>query len=231
VNADDFGLTPGVNRGIIEAHERGIVTSASLMVRHAAAGEAACYGFLHQDLSLGLHFDFGEWQYRGGEWRSRYQVVATDDRERVHIEALHQLEVFRSLMDRNPTHLDSHQHVHKSDPVRSVLLELARSLSVPLRICTSGVQYCGSFYGQYQGGSIHPDPLTVEGLIRILESLPSGITELGCHPGWPEDLDSDYRDERAQEVRVLCDPRVIEALAEMDIILISFANSAIATVL
>ena len=31
VNADDFGQSPGINRGIIEAHERGIVTSASLM--------------------------------------------------------------------------------------------------------------------------------------------------------------------------------------------------------
>lgn len=44
VNADDFGQSPGVNRGIIEAHEHGIVTSASLMVRWPAATEAAAYG-------------------------------------------------------------------------------------------------------------------------------------------------------------------------------------------
>lgn len=41
VNADDFGLSPGVNRGVIEAHEAGIVTSASLMVRWPGAAEAA----------------------------------------------------------------------------------------------------------------------------------------------------------------------------------------------
>ena len=41
VNADDFGLCAGVNQGIIEAHERGIVTSASLMVRYPAAEAAA----------------------------------------------------------------------------------------------------------------------------------------------------------------------------------------------
>ncbi|MBI3874558.1 MAG: ChbG/HpnK family deacetylase [Verrucomicrobia bacterium] len=40
VNADDFGLSAGVNRGIIEAHERGIVTSASLMVCQPAAADA-----------------------------------------------------------------------------------------------------------------------------------------------------------------------------------------------
>jgi predicted glycoside hydrolase/deacetylase ChbG (UPF0249 family) len=33
VNGDDFGRTAGVNRGIIEAHQRGVLTSASLMVR------------------------------------------------------------------------------------------------------------------------------------------------------------------------------------------------------
>ena len=40
VNADDFGQSRGVNRGVIEAHERGIVTSASLMVRWPAAESA-----------------------------------------------------------------------------------------------------------------------------------------------------------------------------------------------
>jgi hypothetical protein len=43
VNADDLGCSRGVNRGIIEAHERGIVTSASLMVNRPAASEAAEY--------------------------------------------------------------------------------------------------------------------------------------------------------------------------------------------
>ena len=47
VNADDFGLSPGVNRGVVQAHERGIVTSASLMVRQPAAGAAAACARAH----------------------------------------------------------------------------------------------------------------------------------------------------------------------------------------
>ena len=43
VNADDFGRTDGVNRGIITAHERGIVTAATLMVRWPAAVRAGAY--------------------------------------------------------------------------------------------------------------------------------------------------------------------------------------------
>jgi predicted glycoside hydrolase/deacetylase ChbG (UPF0249 family) len=60
VNADDFGLTSGVNAGIARAHEEGILTSASLMVRWPAAAEAAAYAARTPGLSVGLHVDLGE---------------------------------------------------------------------------------------------------------------------------------------------------------------------------
>jgi chitin disaccharide deacetylase len=66
VNADDFGLSEGVNRGIIEAAEKGIVTSASLMVRQPAAAAAAAYARKLDRISVGLHLDLGEWVYRNG---------------------------------------------------------------------------------------------------------------------------------------------------------------------
>src|SRR5262249_16709084 len=118
VNADDFGQSPGVNRGVIAAHERGIVTSASLMVRWPAAAEAAAYARTHPDLGLGLHLDLGEWTYREGSWVARYLVAVPDDARAVSDEVGRQLAAFRSLVGRDPTHLDSHQHVHREDPVR-----------------------------------------------------------------------------------------------------------------
>src|SRR5438034_11679377 len=74
VNADDFGQSAGVNRGIIEAHKAGIVTSASLMVCWPAAVQAAAYARKHPALSLGLHFDFGEWIYHQDNWDNVYEV-------------------------------------------------------------------------------------------------------------------------------------------------------------
>ena len=59
VNADDLGLSSGVNQGILQAHEQGIVTSASLMVRHQAAPEAVAAAREHPRLGLGLHVDLG----------------------------------------------------------------------------------------------------------------------------------------------------------------------------
>ena len=55
VNADDFGLTSGVNRGIIEAHERGIVTSATLMACGAKFQEAVDLASRTPQLSVGCH--------------------------------------------------------------------------------------------------------------------------------------------------------------------------------
>src|SRR3954465_13317363 len=81
VNADDFGLSRGVNAGIIQAHGHGIVTSASLMVRASAtaAREAADYAKGRPRLGVGLHVDIGEWAVVDGEWTPLYEVVPAND--------------------------------------------------------------------------------------------------------------------------------------------------------
>ena len=224
VNADDFGQSHSVNWGIIAAHERGIVTSASLMVRWPAAAEAAVYSRQHPNLSLGLHVDFGEWAYRGDDWVSLYQVVPINDTTAVADEVSRQLTTFRRLVGKDPTHIDSHQHVHLWEPLRTVLTEVARDLTVPLRHCSAAVRYRGDFYGQTAEGIPFPDAISVDGLIKILETLPPGCTELGCHPGLGNDLDTMYCSERAEEVKVLCDPRVRTSIVAMGIELRSFLN-------
>jgi chitin disaccharide deacetylase len=226
VNADDFGLSPGVNRGIIEAHEHGIVTSASLMVRWPAATEAAAYSREHAHLSLGLHVDLGEWAYRDETWVPLYEVVPAGDITAVADEVSRQLATFRGLVGKDPTHLDSHQHAHLEEPVHSVVVEIARKLAIPLRHCSAKIRYCGQFYGQTAEGSPLPDAISVDGLINILAMLPPGVTELCSHPGYPPGLDTMYCSERVVEVRTLCDPRVRAAVVAMGIELCSFGKIA-----
>jgi predicted glycoside hydrolase/deacetylase ChbG (UPF0249 family) len=227
VNADDFGQSPGVNAGIIAAHERGIVTSASLMVRWPAAREAARYARQHGELSLGLHVDLGEWAYQDGAWAPVYEVLSTTDVLSIGEEVSRQVTAFRRLVGRDPTHLDSHQHVHREEPVRSIMLELARQLAIPLRDCSSGVRYCGDFYGQTSDGTPLPDAISVDNLLRILAAQRPGLTELGCHPGFIQgnDLRTMYCRERAHEVRVLCDPRVRAAIVSLGIELRTFIRA------
>jgi predicted glycoside hydrolase/deacetylase ChbG (UPF0249 family) len=228
VNADDFGQSRGINRGVIRAHRGGIVTSASLMVRGAAAEEAATYGRDHRELSVGLHFDCGEWAYRDGTWRPVYGsvIVPTEDLAAVSEEAARQLAAFRDLMGRDPTHIDSHQHVHRFEPVRGVLDGMAQSLGVPLRDFSPPVRYCGDFYGQTGRGVSLPRAITIEALVAILAGLPPGLTELGCHPGEGTDVDSMYGQEREREVEALCHPGVAEAILREGIRLCSFHQLA-----
>jgi predicted glycoside hydrolase/deacetylase ChbG (UPF0249 family) len=226
VNADDFGRSPGINAGISKAHEHGILTSASLMVRWPAAAEAAAYAREHPSLSLGLHFELGESEHRDGEWVSIYEVRPPHDRVAIEDELARQLDAFRVLADREPTHLDSHQHVHLREPSRSVLAGAADSLGVPLRQLTPWIRYCWEFYGQSKEGESAWEQITVEALVRLVEAVEPGITELSCHPAASEDVESVYRLERLRELEALCDPRVRSALAAAAVELVSFADVA-----
>jgi chitin disaccharide deacetylase len=224
VNADDFGLSPGVNRGIVEAHERGIVTSTSLMVRPPAAGDAAAYARGQPALSVGLHVDLGEWVYRDGGWSALYEVTDVEDPACVRDEVSRQFDSFFDMVGRPPTHVDSHQHVHRSEPARSVLAEFAERLRIPLRHVTPGIRYCGDFYGQAGKGEPLPEAISVDALARTIESIGDGITELACHPGAAADAGSVYGLERRAELNALCDPRVRASVERCGVRLCSFAD-------
>jgi predicted glycoside hydrolase/deacetylase ChbG (UPF0249 family) len=224
VNADDFGQSPGVNRGIMEAHERGSVTSASLMTRWLAAGEAALYARAHPKLSLGLHLDLGEWVCRNETWVALYTVVPLDDRAAVEREVHRQVERFRYLVGKEPTHINSHQHVHMREPLRSIALRLSDTLGVPLRNLCPEIHYSMHFYGQTHDGQPLREHISLERLIETLSALPDGLTVLPCHPGYVDDLKTMYQRERSEEVRVLCDPRLRGAIESFGIKLCSFAD-------
>jgi chitin disaccharide deacetylase len=223
VNADDLGLSAIVNDGIFTAHREGIVTSASLMVRQGAAPAAAERARELPELAVGLHLDLGEWNYEEGEWTLAYSHCDGDDPEAVAAECRAQLERFRALLGRDPTHLDSHQHVHESEPAKGVAEALAAELRVPLR--NRAIRYEGGFYGQSGKGEPFPAGITPEALVELIRSLPSGWTEIGCHPAAGPVPTSSYDAERQVELETLCDPAVKNALVEAGVDLRSFAQA------
>ena len=225
VNADDFGQTGGINEGVVEAHERGLVTSASLMVGWDAAGAAADYAAAHPELSVGLHVDLGEWVYRDGQWHVAHHVVETSSELAVARELDRQLEAFERLVGRAPTHLDSHQHVHRSAPTRALVAAAGRRLGVPVRDLTSTISYRGDFYGQTGKGEPYLRAITAEALEAVLRTLPEGWTELGCHPG-RRTQGLVYGVERERELAVLCDDLAREVVVELGIELRSFHDAA-----
>lgn len=226
VNADDFGRSHGINRGVATAHERGIVTSASLMVRWPAARDAVAYARSAPELGLGLHIDLAEWVYSAGEWEPLYEVVDHSDVAAIRAEVRRQVEHFDSLYGAYPTHLDSHQHVHRSEPARSVVLELAVEMGVVVRDEDCGVAYCGDFHGQSGRAESIPEAITPEALVGVIAALGPGTTELACHPGLQDESGSVYAEERDAEVAALCDPEVRAAIEAGGITLVSFRDIA-----
>jgi predicted glycoside hydrolase/deacetylase ChbG (UPF0249 family) len=224
VNADDFGQSEGVNKGIIQSFERGILTSASLMVRYPAAGSAAEYAKANPSLCVGLHVDLGEWIYSNGEWEPLYEVVSLDDSNAVKLEIESQVDAFVRLMNRKPAHIDSHQHVHQRKHLLPVFLQIAQRLNVPLRNSGNRILYCGDFYGQLHNGVPYHEAISVSGLEKTISGLPYGVTELACHPGLDSDVPTMYRDERSIEVTTLCHPKIRERIAAENIELTSFEH-------
>ena len=58
LNADDFGLTPGINQAVIELHQAGVLTSATLMATGLAFDHAAALARAHPTLGVGCHLVF-----------------------------------------------------------------------------------------------------------------------------------------------------------------------------
>ena len=214
VNADDLGASNAINRGIVEACEHGIVTSASLMVDMPASEPFAALGLPARELDVGLHATLtGE----GGEL-----LVAADGCRR---ELERQLTRFQQLLRRPPTHLDSHHNVHLEEPFLEVFQAVARERGLPLR-AHSPVRYFPSFYGQWDDGETHLEQVSVASLLEMLDTeVGPGVTELGCHPGYAGDgFRSSYLDEREAELRTLCDPAIRARLEDLGIRLATFAE-------
>lgn len=150
VNADDFGYTPGVSRGILESHHAGIVTSTSVMVNgeHAAA---AIEQALEEapELGMGLHIVVTSGKpvspatgipslitpegafYHQADFFKRLDDIRAEE---IEIEIRAQVARFREMAGRDPDHLDSHHHsTYASAHSLKAMLSVAEDLAIPIR--------------------------------------------------------------------------------------------------
>jgi chitin disaccharide deacetylase len=216
INADDFGASVGLNRGILEAHTRGVVTSTSLTVRGGAAEEAAAMSRDCPRLSIGLHWDV--W----GEGEHTFDVT---DLPAVRREFHRQVDEFHRLLGRLPTHIDSHHHVHRRPALIPVFRELVSPLRLPLR-GEAGICFVGGFYAQWEHLVTDLEHVSVAALQRMLrDEVKPGWTELSCHPGHASpDFASVYLHEREAELRTLTSPAIRETIEALGIRLASYAD-------
>jgi predicted glycoside hydrolase/deacetylase ChbG (UPF0249 family) len=248
VNADDFGLTPGVSRGILHAHREGLVTSTTVLASLPAHPEldaeaAACPG-----LGLGLHLNL-TWGAPVSPPDAVPSLVDTDGRFRRDLAALReraraddvrreseaQIEAFRRRFGRAPTHLDSHHHAHRVPGVMDAVVDVALDARLPLRSqdpgFRDGLRRRGVATSDYFIGDAEAEPYwTTARLLDQLATLASGVTELMCHPGrFDDDLAySRYGRQREVELAALCDGEARATVERLDIRLCHFGALAAA---
>lgn len=243
VNADDFGLTAGVSRGILAAHDRGIVSSTTLLVNRppdpalVEALRASRLGVgLHVNLTLGAPLARPERvpslvDASGVFVRDAREVAARASIDEVRIELGNQIDAFRALMGRFPTHLDSHHHVARHSPVLEVLLDFARVLKLPVRSQDDRVRTAARRLHlrtpDHFVGESGPEPYwSADRVLAHLHALPGGVSEFMTHPGYFDDdlAYSRYGQQREIELAGLTDPRARAALASGGIDLIHFGR-------
>jgi hypothetical protein len=213
INGDDFGLSPGVNDGIIEAHSHGVLTSASLMVLAPGAQAAAKLANSHPELSVGLHFVDDSPQLDDPTYAADHFAT--------------QLERFRALTGGDPTHIDSHHHVHAKDGRIATFARLVEPLGVPLRLAGQ-VRYIGGFYAHTRPGVSNLRFVSPEYLVHVVANETfEGFNELGCHPALQGDFESSYLYEREVELATLTEPGLREELEHLGVGLASFHDWAL----
>jgi predicted glycoside hydrolase/deacetylase ChbG (UPF0249 family) len=239
INADDFGLSPAVNKGIVEAYRAGGITSTSLMVNMPGFGDAVRYAKSLRGLGIGLHFnltygrpvsdpaDVPSLVKSDGSFHDGKRPRARDAAD-VAKELNAQWRRFASTGLR-PAHLDSHHLLHQNDPVIfKVMAEKAVRENVPLRRSQTNhllpIAPLPSMtdailldtYGDGEGK---------QRLLGYLTGLPEGTTEIVCHPGRVDRVlqgISEWTDVRERELSVFADPEIARTMRELGIVPVNY---------
>jgi predicted glycoside hydrolase/deacetylase ChbG (UPF0249 family) len=275
VNADDLGLTVGVNDGIFDAHDRGIVTSASMFANGPATPDAIARGRSRPSLGVGVHLTLvdgvptlpparvptllhGDLGFHSS-WKPfivgcLLGRIALNEIER---ELAAQVDRIRSEGLR-VTHLDTHKHVHAFPPIFAIVVRLANRFQIP--VVRLPYERWSPVWGDLRKrmvarrqsflnlamlpwtrrnyrtaaahgirtphfiGRTHTGVMSAEALVATIRRLRPGVTELMVHPGHIDDAlrrtPTRLLSSRAQEIQLLCSPRLRTLLSDQCVELI-----------
>lgn len=245
VTADDFGLTPGVTDGIITAHCDGIVTRTSIIAAGRAFEYAVEQARVHPLLGLGLHFTLVEEQAvsdRRMRLPSSYAGVVLGRVPLSFVEAELRAQLQKCFdAGLTLTHIDSHQHVHSLPSIMRIVLRVAeehgiRRVRLPLdrpslrspaksALCLlaryAAARHPRRFVCDRMTGLFESGSLNEAALLRIVDSLEEGTTELVCHPGREDVLCREHyahwNYHWEDELAALTSPKVHERLRDLGI--------------
>ncbi len=202
VNADDCNLTPGVTRAILECHDTGIVSSTTFMANLPVEAKTVRALKKRKNLGVGIHLNITfsrpvskpekikSLLGSDGNFRKVHEQLSKPPKPvQVFEEYVNQIRRFKSFFGRLPTHLDTHHQIHNHPLFFGVLIETAKKYRLPLRRSSLMKQPAWKKKVSVPSPDITFGDLNVKGYWRlrtlkpVLRHLPSGVSEIMCHPG------------------------------------------------
>jgi predicted glycoside hydrolase/deacetylase ChbG (UPF0249 family) len=235
INADDLGYDEAVDGGLLRAMRAGVVSSATLMVNGPRSAEAAKAA---RGLAVGLHLNLARWAPVSSSFPRTFLAdsafvearAGTLPEKVVEAETEAQLARAEELLERPPTHLDVHKHLHRHQNVLAAVAAVARARELPVRALDApmraflrkqGVLTTDNFVGE-AGAEAY---WTLPRFLNTLKTLPEGTTELMCHPGEPpSQVASGYAQQRKVELLTFTSQEARAALEAAGVELLSFAG-------
>lgn len=148
INADDFGLRPGIDRGVRLLLEAGAISSVSVLVNQSSSRDALSFLQRNPQFGAGLHLDLDSYFYEAGfctDHRGKFLVpeLFFDNPvllQRIADDLQEQIERFADCVGRKPDHLDGHHHVHLFPAVLPMVVKYLVEAQIP------AVRFIKSFY-------------------------------------------------------------------------------------
>lgn len=240
VNADDFGFTPDVNRGIVASHRHGILTATTLMASGEAFEDAVRLARENPTLDVGCHLVL----VQGKSLLPPYTRLPESIPALLRALALRQIRIYDELAAQvrkilaaglQPTHLDTHKHTHTAPPVLAAVARIAKDFDIrwvrrpllpgPLQrmLAPQGCKMTDHFAGFQMTGKFGPSELA-----QAIRNLPGGLTEFMCHPGYCGDdllrAHTRLKESRAREMDALVAPETRAALDETGVELVNYRD-------
>ena len=259
VNADDFGLAEGVNQGIIDCHTRGAVSSTTLLVSGEAAQSAVAAAARHPRLGVGLHLNLTSGKPVLAAWRVpslvddegffpgmsamvRRLICGRARRGELAADVQAQLEKCIEL-GVNPTHIDSHHHLHALPRLRSVVCGVCRKAGITrMRGYHMSARSLKAFavaaVARMPAGESLRSPDRFSGIevmgrrdmavtLRHELSATGDTLEFMCHPGYADESlsrASTYSSLREVELEALMSEDFIRVIEAAGVRLVSFRD-------
>lgn len=245
INSDDFGYSRGINHAVIDAHQEGILTSATLMANTPGFEHAVKLAKENPSLGVGVHLvltflepllddvpslvdENGQFN-RPSIYRSGDAIADLDELYR-EWDAQIQKVLAAGIQ---PTHLDSHHHSHTfNEHHLQVFLELARKYDLPVRgnyELDESIKTTTYFEPAFDGVGMLTEEEREVYLAELYQKIKENdSTEIMCHVGYIDEFlqrSSSFVDPRIYQVNILTNSDFADKIrADKDIVLSTFAD-------